>query len=131
MPVCPRSAWLGRLSRYDTTGPVIDEGMGDEKWITADLLDFIVSQVRGVASFRYFGNASLTDVLVEHQRIPVLSQPIYELISSFHNVVKYLPGNFHSPLPAHMNEPLPELGDPVEWIVVPSCVYEYVSVQQV
>ena len=60
----------------------IEESVRNEKWVTADFLNFLIGQVVGVTLFGYEAYQFHADLFIWHQIIPVGSQPVNQTIRS-------------------------------------------------
>ena len=80
MSVCPCSAWPGSFRGHHTSIPAIDESVGDEKRVTANLFDLLFGQIIGVSLFGRAGYQFHADRFIQYQVIPVGIQPFNQWV---------------------------------------------------
>ena len=130
--ICPLSVWPRPFGCNHATLPAISQRIRNKKRILVQLLDFIVSQVVCVALLNNKVNHIRVNVLGEQHRIFVIFQPFcYSIFFGIRNFAIYLLRYFHSIEPTHMHQPIPELRNSADRIIITVRIYEHIRVKKI
>ena len=109
-----------------------DEGVRDKEWIAAELLHLIIRQVRCVADIHDMGDAGDHCFLVQEERSlhRLLPGPRSEFILAVPEFLIALDRDLDLSLLSVVNQPVPDLGYPVDGVVIPVGIDEDVGVEE-
>jgi hypothetical protein len=133
MSIGTLAARLRSLGRDYAAALYIAQRVRNYERVATDALNLIFIEIGRVAIAYHARHNGGLYILLEHEHLlgTLIPQPLSDRISPVPNLFIDLLGNFDISQCAMMEEPIPELWDHVEGIVVPCRVDENVCVEEV